>query len=233
VLFARIACVRALAFVVVVCGISSPAVASSPALAIELVDSEPVGVWVSAPVPPQTCATAPILFKGAITKGKPLLVSSDAINFCVAQTEAPFTNIGFGSWLAVQHLPGMTPVRIALRSRRAFANAPPQPVLYASPLGVGVIGEGRIGVRIAFGPATPCNAAGNTILFEGTLDANTPRIIDTQASCVCVEQTFAPFVNTGWTNARPYCRSLRCAAKICINDPVAPFVISLVTRAPG
>lgn len=187
---------------------------------------------VSAPVPPKTCANAPIVFEGVVEKGKPVLVASDAFNLCISQTEAPFTKTAFGPWFAVQHVAGMPPMRIALRSRRTLPNVPPTPAAYASPLGVHLVGEGRIGVRVAVGPGTPCNAAGNTILFEGTLDEKTPRVIDTQAGCVCVEQTFAPFVSTGWTNARPYCRPQRCAAKLCTVDPDAPFVVGLSTRAP-
>ncbi len=223
--------VRALAIVALVCAVSSPVRAASPALTIELVDDQAVGVRVSAPVPPKTCATAPVIFEGVVAKGKPLTVSSDAFHLCVAQTEAPFATTSFGPWFAVQHVAGTTPVRIAVGSRRTVPDVPATPALYASPLAVSVTSEGRIGLRVAVGPAMPCTAVGNTILLESTIDEKAPRILETQASCVCIEHTYAPFTNAGWTNAMAYCRPQRCVSKICTSDPLAPFIVGLSPRA--
>lgn len=212
----------ALVAVVVMSTLSAPAAAASPAVTFELVDAEPVSVRVSVlklstpfakgSSPP--CAFATPIFEGLLEKAKPLTVATDAYRLCIAQTRAPFTKIDFGPPIYVAHVAGTAPLRMLVRSRAGADGVAPTPRLWMAPLTLAVLGE-AIGVRVAAGTTGPCNSSGNTPLFSGVLTPGVPRTLITDASCVCIEQTFAPFLSAGWSPATIQCRPTYCLGKNC------------------
>ncbi len=201
--------------------------APAPAVVLELVDAEPIGVRVAAinlAYTGVTCAFATVLFEGVLEKGKPISVASDAYRLCISQTSAPNTKAGFGAPLLVVR--GALPVHLMLRSR-----PPPGPTALATPLTVVVEGKERIGVRISAGTTAPCDASVNTPLFSGVLEPDVPRAFVTEAACVCFEQTFAPFTTTGFTGASIRCRPC-LGGKYCKISLTAPFTLALASRPP-
>lgn len=218
---------------------SAPVSAASPAVTFELVDAEPVSVRVSVlklstpfakgSSPP--CAFATPIFEGLLEKAKPLTVATDAYRLCIAQTRAPFTKVDFGPPIYVAHVAGMAPLRMLVRSRANADGVPPTPRMWMAPLTLAVLGNDAIGVRVAAGTTGPCNASGNTPLFSGVLAPGVPRTLVTDASCVCIEQTFAPFLSAGWTPATIQCRPTYCLGKNCAMS-IDTFELALPSAAP-
>jgi len=214
--------------------------AASPAFTFELVDAEPVSIRVSAfnlalPISKGSgapCAFATPIFEGLLEKGKPLVVSSDAYRFCVAQTRAPFTKVDFGVPISFVHVAGASPLRLLVRSRAGADGAPPIPKLWMAPLFLSVAGAEAIGVRVAAGTTGPCGASVNVPLFSGVLSPGAPRTIVTDAPCVCFEQTYTPFLSAGFTAATIRCRPTKCLGKSCTMDTNATFEIALPS-SPG
>lgn len=200
--------------------------APGPALLLELVDTEPVGVRVTAIQKNASCSPSfgSVVFEGTLKKT--LTIATDHYRLCVSQTSAPFVSAGFGPALAVQHVAGLPPVPLRLRSR-GTKSAPAVPMLATSPLVVSLDDDARIGVRIAAGSTGPCDASVNVPLFRGVLDPGAPLSLDTDAMCVCVEQTFAPFTAAGFGPPTIRCRPSLCVGKFCQTNVAAPFIVSL------
>lgn len=209
---------------------ATPTHAASNALSIELIDNEPVTVRIAVTTLAKSpCSFATPIFEGLLEKGKPIVFANDGFRFCITQTRAPFLKSDFGPPLLVYHWPGAPPARVMVRSRPAPLETPQ---LWASPLTVSLAGTEKIGVRIAAGTTGPCTSSSNTMVFDGVLEPDQPRTLNTNAYCVCVEQTHAPFLSTGWTPSSIVCRSMKCIGKYCQMDPNAPFEITLASRAP-
>lgn len=210
----------------------SDAQASPPppaALVLELVDAEPVGIRVTVPASlkgPCSQGFGTLVFEGVLKKGSPLLVSTEAYRICVAQTAAPFVNVGFGPATTVYHLTGLPPVRLRVRSRGA-AGVLPQPMPFVAPLVLTLDDDARIGVRIAAGTTGPCDASVNLPLFRGVLEPRTPMSFETDAMCVCFERTSAPFVTAGFGPPSIRCRPSACLGKLCQTNLAAPFEVTL------
>ena len=209
--------------------------ASSPTVVLELLDAEPIGVKVTAPVGKMPCESATVLFQGVLTKSKPLALDTPATRICVQQTYAPFATVGW-SLPAIHTRAEGTVLSLRLRSHQ-LATPTPVPV---PPLVVNLTGSERVGLRVSAGSVMPCTSELDTPLFFGTLEPGKPLTIPTQASCVCVQQTFAPFVAAGWTGGQIHCRVHPCFTygkgkykhpKACLPDPALPFVVSVPSRA--
>lgn len=205
--------------------------APSPALVLELIDAEPVGVRVTARPFKGNChpELGTPVFEGVLKKNAPIGVATDAYRLCISQTSAPFVNVGYGPALAVQHVAGLPPIPIRLRSR-GVAGAPAVPSVVVSPLVLVLADDGKVGVRVAAGSTGPCDASVNVPLFRGVLEPQKPRSIETDAMCVCVEQTFAPFTTAGFGAAQIRCRPTDCLGKWCQTNVAAPFVVSLTSH---
>ncbi len=206
----------------------------SPALVLELVDAEPIGVRVEVPSPSGCAWPVATVFDGVVAKGKPVTIASAASRLCVRQTSAPFTKVGHGPPLLLHPLPGAAPIWLRLRSRPESGSVAIGPT---SPLVLAVDGEQPIGVRVSAGTTTPCDSSSNASLFAGVLRPGQPLAIPTEAVCVCYEQTSAPFVTTGWSPATVRCRPTSCAGttiakKPCVVDMQAPFTFWLPSKLP-
>lgn len=202
--------------------------APPPALVIELADAEPIGVIVERPL--KGCGgPAKKVFEAVLEKGKPVLVASDAYPLCVRQTSAPFTKVGHGPPFVVHHLPGTAPIRLMLRSR-ADDGAPT--LVPQTPLVFSVDGAERIGVRVSTDVGSSCDAPGKPLLYAGVLEPDRPIALFTHATCVCYQQTSAPFVSAGWSPGQVRCRPRRCLGTTCVTDLEAPFTLALPSRLP-
>jgi hypothetical protein len=211
--------------------VAPPAGAAGPALTFELVDDEPVSirVGVKSPLKASPCTFASTIFEGLLEKNKPLTVNSDAYFLCVSQTRAPLTKTDFGPARLVVHIAGTAPTRMLVRSRPGPDGAPLVPKEWVAPLTITNIGTEKLSVRAAAGTTGPCDASVNTPLFKGTLSPGETRTILTDAPCVCFEQTYAPFLSSGWTPPTIRCRPSACLSKYCPMDMSRPFVLALLS----
>jgi hypothetical protein len=198
-----------------------------PALTLELVDPQPVGVRVDVAIK-GVCSKADVtIYEGILKPHAPVTIASSATAFCVRRTLTPHLQAHWSQPLLVhRRLDGAAlPVRF-----HAEKNTPA--IYVGSPLQVTLAGSERIGVRVSAGSTAPCNATGNALLTSTVLEPNQPLSIETSATCVCVEQTHAPYVTLGWTTGEVRCRPLHCDGKDCRMDLVAPFTVSLSSHAP-
>lgn len=197
-------------------------------MVLELLTDEPVGVRVVALGIKGACHPefGTLVFSGVLKKGTPITVSSEAYRLCISQTSAPFVNVGFGPALLVHHVVGLPPVPIRLRSR-GTAGAPPVPALWTSPLTLHLDDDAKIGARVAAGSTGPCDASTNLPLFRGVLEPQHPLVLETDAMCVCIEQTFAPFTTAGFGAPQIRCRPTACVGKFCQTNVSAPFTVQL------
>lgn len=217
-----------------------PAQAASPAVTFELLDAEPVSIRVAvlkiglAITKGSTypCAFAVPIFEGLLENGKPLSVSTDGYLLCISQTRAPLTKVDFGAPTSVVHFAGTPPLRLLVHSRPGPDGALPTPKFWMAPLVLSNSGSEAIGVRVAVGTTGPCGSSNNTPLFSGVLTADVPRTFETDAACICFEQTFAPFLSTGWTAATIRCRPMNCIGKFCQMNLQATFMLSLPSAPP-
>ncbi|MGZ3418372.1 MAG: hypothetical protein ACXVEF_27960 [Polyangiales bacterium] len=95
-----------------------------------------------------------------------------------------------------------------------------------------VVGTQPIGVRIAAGTTAPCTSPDNQPLFAGVMKPSEPLSIATDAVCVCVQQTIAPFVASGWNDGTIRCRPIRHVGKRQYVDLTSPFRITLSSKGP-
>jgi hypothetical protein len=201
--------------------------AAPPALVLELVDADPVGVRVDVAIK-GTCSAADVtIYEGILKSHAPVTVSSSATTFCVRRTLTPHLQAKWSKpTLVHRRLDGAAlPIR--------FHSEKNTPAIYVgSPFTLSLGGAERIGVRVSAGSTAPCNATGNALLTTTTLEPNQPLALETSATCVCVEQTHAPNVTTGWTPGEVHCRPLHCEGKDCRMDLAAPFAVTLASHAP-
>jgi hypothetical protein len=110
----------------------------------------------------------------------------------------------------------------ALPAGRADADA-------AGPLRITLVGSGSVRARAAIGSFMPCDAKENQPLWSGVMQPGTIEIA-TDAACVCVQQTFAPLIDVGWTvgniGCRPHGRNWRWI------DFSKPITMTLTSREP-
>jgi hypothetical protein len=204
----------------------SPAVPPT-ALHLELVDPEPVGVRVDVAIK-GFCSSADVtIYEGILKPHVPVTVASNAPTFCIRRTLTPHLQAKWGAPLLVHRRVGGAPLPVRFHAEN---NTPA--IYVGSPLQLTLAGNERIGVRVSAGAMAPCNATGNALIQSGVLEPNQPLSIETSATCICVEQTHAPYVTLGWTTGEVHCRPLQCAGKDCRMDLAAPFTLSLASRIP-
>ncbi|MGZ3418371.1 MAG: hypothetical protein ACXVEF_27965 [Polyangiales bacterium] len=197
------------------------------ALVLELVDPEPVGVRVDVAIK-GFCSPADVtIYEGILKPHAPVTVSSSATTFCVRRTLTPHLQAQWGAPLLVHRRVDGAPLPVRFHAEK---NTPA--IYVGSPLQLTLAGNERIGVRVSAGATAPCNATGNALLQSGVLEPKQPLSIETSATCVCVEQTYAPYVTLGWTTGEVHCRPLQCVGKDCRMDLAAPFTLALPSRAP-
>ena len=229
---------RAAPFVGLVLALTFEARAAAPNVLLELVDAEPIGVKITAAEVTQykkgnaRCddTSQKVLFSGMLVKGQKVGLEAAPRGLCLQQTYAPFTTVGWTIPTLLTRVDGLV-LHVRLRSHESAPVPPP-----TTPLVVGLAGNERVGLRVSAGTVLPCTSELDVPLFSGTLDPGKALTFPTDAVCVCVQQTFAPFVTAGWTNGLIQCRPQRCIwngvhGKICRVDPTMPFNIAVASRA--
>ncbi|GAC1394708.1 MAG: hypothetical protein NVSMB47_04050 [Polyangiales bacterium] len=100
------------------------------------------------------------------------------------------------------------------------------------PIVIRNVGPKRLRVRVASGNVAPCDSLADESIFSDTLKpgAVVERAL-TVGECVCVEQTYEPFPDVGWGQARFQCRPVIChgsgKARLCRPDPDPTIRIDL------
>lgn len=75
---------------------------------------------------------------------------------------------------------------------------------------VELVGDANVNVRIApstHDSAISCDGTSLGWIFRGILAPGASRTLATDAACICVEQTFAPRLTSGWSSPQRWCRS--------------------------
>ncbi len=98
----------------------------------------------------------------------------------------------------------------------------------AAPVRLVLVGSEPVGVRVAVGVTIPCDSSANEPLYRGTLKPGTTELASS-AVCVCTQQTYAPFVTTGWSPGTITCRP---AKRRRVADLSKPIVVELTSREP-
>ncbi len=81
------------------------------------------------------------------------------------------------------------------------------------PIVVTVTGTGAVRIRVAEGPAQPCDSRENRLLLQGKFEPGTVLRSATVDSCVCVQHTRDPFTDVDWTTPVLACRPMVCVRK--------------------
>jgi hypothetical protein len=98
------------------------------------------------------------------------------------------------------------------------------------------LGPKAIRIRIAEGTAYPCESSSNVQLFTGKIEPGATIDIASATECVCIDQTYEPFPDTGWGTSRFQCRPIICdhpgkGAK-CKPDPDQTIRIEVRSTPP-
>jgi hypothetical protein len=90
-----------------------------------------------------------------------------------------------------------------------------------SPVVVTMLGPGTVRIRVSEGSTTPCDSGDDRILVEGKFPAGAVIRTSATGTCVCVQQTFEPFVDEDWSVAGAACRAAACGGrgKPCVRNP--------------
>jgi hypothetical protein len=111
---------------------------------------------------------------------------------------------------------------LVLASARSGADA-------AAPLRLELVGSESVRARAAIGSFMPCDSKENEQLWEGVVQPGFTEIA-TGAACVCVQQTFAPLINVGWTVGAVRCRPHDKRRRHF--DYAKPIDVTLTSREP-
>jgi hypothetical protein len=96
-----------------------------------------------------------------------------------------------------------------------------------APVRVMLVGNEAVGLRLSSGTTIPCDSKDDVPIFEGVVKPGTTDF-ESGAVCVCWQQTYAPFVATGWSAGSITCRP---TTKKRI-DMTKPLVVALTSHEP-
>jgi hypothetical protein len=110
-------------------------------------------------------------------------------------------------------------------------------VLFTSPAAsdapnveVRVVGQGAVRLRIAEGPAAPCDSSVNRPRVSGWVEAGSAFAFWSPSGCLCVEHTWGGFREQGWSTPAIVCRRFPRWLPAPRWDPVLRIVVP--TDAP-
>ncbi len=112
------------------------------------------------------------------------------------------------------------------------------PVQAASPVGVELTfaGPHAVRVRVAEGPATPCDSGENHLLVNGKFEPGQVVRSSTANDCVCVQQTYYPFPDIDWQPAGFVCRPMKCVGfgkgRVCRPAPDPTIRVKISSDRP-
>lgn len=102
-----------------------------------------------------------------------------------------------------------------------------------APIFVALSGAESVRVLIAEGNVAPCDSSSNRVLYAGTIAPGRPLVLQTNETCVCVQQTFAPMTATDWSSSALACRPMVCTGGRmgrCVPAPDPTIRIGLTSR---
>lgn len=92
-----------------------------------------------------------------------------------------------------------------------------------TPIEITLLGPGPARVRVARGTTFPCDSGDNRHLIEQRLEPGQTVRAAVPEHCVCLQQTFAPFIDIDWSESSLVCRPQLCRgvgrARRCIPTP--------------
>ena len=124
-------------------------------------------------------------------------------------------------------------VVVAADARAVSRYAPA--VLAPAPVEILLLGPDAVRIRLAEGRTLPCDSADNHPIAVGRYAGGQALRTSTTRECVCLQQTYAPFIDVDWSNGVVACRPIPCGYRRgtpCVGPQDPTIRLSVSSRRP-